>query len=644
MAKLWALARLRSTVAMALSFVVVLAAGCYSSHDRTGEVDDSSASDVAEAPISSQFTTARDRERRAERDELLDPNQDGWQTEAFADQATKQLKQLGKWIAAGKKLSAKRLAKIADEKYRSPPLRPRDLEEVYSGPLLTVHRSAGSAAAAAEAAAVSATQADASDTATYHGPDGFAQALAELMAGLDASADPQVAVKVVFVDVADGAHGTTIYWQAAAETATGHAQHTATWQCKWTAPEADQPPRLLNVRVVEYEETRLDRGEQGKLFADYTESALGNQESYRRQLLFGNHHWGSLLDRTLGLRLRGLRGLAVGDVNADGLDDVYVCEPGGLPNLLYLQMSDGSFRDVSRSAGVDFLDPASSALFVDFDNDGDQDLVVASPTAITILSNNGQGIFAIRTLLDGGEAFQPTAVDYDSDGDLDLYIIMYEPFGHEDTVVAGVPIAIPYHDANNGKPNVLYRNDGNWKFTDVTSEVGLDENNQKFSLAATWEDFDLDGDQDLYVANDFGRNNLYRFDSETGRFDDIAADAGVEDMSTGMSASFGDFDRDGWPDLYVANMWSSAGNRITYQRQFRTPAENVVKSQFQYMARGNSLFSNAKDGRFRDLSLPAGVTMGRWAWGSVFADLNNDGWEDILVANGYVTGSDSGDL
>ena len=152
---------------------------------------------------------------------------------------------------------------------------------------------------------------------------------------------------------------------------------------------------------------------------------------------------------------------------------------------------------------------------------------------------------------------------------------------------------------------------------------------------------DRDGDPDLYVANDFGRNNLYRNDG--GRFRDVAAEMGVEDMSAGMGVTWGDFNNDGAADLYVSNMFSSAGNRIAYQRQFRNgPVE--ANAPFQRHARGNTLFENTGDGTFKDVSIEAGVTMGRWAWGSHFADLNNDGWEDLYVANGFFTTEDTGDL
>jgi hypothetical protein len=170
----------------------------------------------------------------------------------------------------------------------------------------------------------------------------------------------------------------------------------------------------------------------------------------------------------------------------------------------------------------------------------------------------------------------------------------------------------------------------------------LNENNTRWSFAASWEDYDGDGDADLYVANDFGRNNLYRNDG--GNFTDVAAEAGVEDIAAGMSVAWGDYNQDGKMDLYVGNMFSSAGQRIAFQGRFHTAANNETREQFQRHARGNSLFLNLGDGTFRDVSEEAGVTLGRWAWASPFIDINNDGWEDLVVANGFVTGSNTGDL
>ena len=111
-----------------------------------------------------------------------------------------------------------------------------------------------------------------------------------------------------------------------------------------------------------------------------------------------------------------------------------------------------------------------------------------------------------------------------------------------------------------------------------------------------------------------------------------------------MSITWGDYDRDGWMDVLVSNMWSSAGNRIAFQHKFQEGAPLEMKKRYQSFARGNTLLRNQGDGTFENQSELAGIEMGRWAWGSHFVDLNNDGWEDLFVANGFITTEDTSDL
>jgi hypothetical protein len=188
----------------------------------------------------------------------------------------------------------------------------------------------------------------------------------------------------------------------------------------------------------------------------------------------------------------------------------------------------------------------------------------------------------------------------------------------------------------------LFRNDGQWTFLDVTEQVGLDVDNRRWSLAAAWEDYDNDADPDLYVVNDFGHNNLYRNDG--GRFVEIAGAAGAVDANQGMSAAWADYDHDGWMDIYISNMFSAAGSRVTNQSNFMPGLSGHAKGLYQQLARGNTLLRNQADGTFRDVSVSAGVTMGRWAWASLFSDINNDSWEDLLVTNGYLTQDSPDDL
>ncbi|MEE8142708.1 MAG: VCBS repeat-containing protein, partial [Planctomycetota bacterium] len=108
--------------------------------------------------------------------------------------------------------------------------------------------------------------------------------------------------------------------------------------------------------------------------------------------------------------------------------------------------------------------------------------------------------------------------------------------------------------------------------------------------------------------------------------------------------TWSDYNHDGFMDLYVSNMFSSAGGRIAYQDNFQSGASSSVRALYRRHARGNSLFKNNGDGTFSDVSVKAGVTMGRWAWGAVFFDMNNDGLQDIFVPNGFITNEDSDDL
>jgi Flp pilus assembly protein TadD/peroxiredoxin len=228
--------------------------------------------------------------------------------------------------------------------------------------------------------------------------------------------------------------------------------------------------------------------------------------------------------------------------------------------------------------------------------------------------------------------------DYDRDGFLDLYLCVYSFYYGAGEGKAGTPM--PYYDALNGPPSVLFRNDGRGRFLDVTREAGLEAGNDRYHFAAAFGDYDHDGWPDLFVANDFGRKNLYRnlgLRDGKVRFEDVTAKAGVEDHGAGMSAAFVDYDNDGRLDLYAGNMWSDNGQRVTADRAFMPEAPAEVRELYRRHARGNSLFRNRGDGGFADVTLRARAEMGRWAWSSDALDFDSDGWEDLYVANGMLT-------
>ncbi len=571
----------------------------------------------------------------------IDPENDGWSSEVMSALAEGQLQRLADWVA-GHEVSGAGDLLAPDIRCRQ--LGPPKLDKRFDEGGLAVHRAPGTwSPSAAEAGS--------------RGADCFSgavNALTERLAGLN---DRHAKFKLFRIELEAESFTTRAYFEASASGPASTRQINSVWMSRWTLPARDRStdageskPLLLDVEVSDYEEVEA-RLAGGRLFEDVTVSAIGHNPSYRDQLLQTPEHWLSRLTKATGYTKNGWQGISIADVNGDGLDDVFLPEQGGLPNRLFVQNPDGTFDDRSVQSSVDFLERTLAGLFVDLDNDGDRDLVLSSRPAVLVLENDGRGRFSIRRATGAvPDSHSLSAADYDLDGDLDLYICAYQR-SPQDREIAS---PIPYHDANNGGRNMLLRNDGGFQFTDVTVETGLDRNNRRFSLAASWEDFDNDGDPDLYVANDYGRNNLYRNDgvdaSGRVRFVDVAAALGVEDISSGMSVSWGDYNRDGSMDLYVGNMFSAAGNRITYQRRFERDRERAGPlAEVQRMARGNSLFENvtrSTSGQtgFVDRSEAAGVNMGRWAWSSVFADLDNDGWEDIVVANGNLTQTNPDDL
>ena len=383
------------------------------------------------------------------------------------------------------------------------------------------------------------------------------------------------------------------------------------------------------------------------LFRDVTRSCFAESESFREQLRRGVPYWRASLDPASGIDIYGSNGIAVGDIDGDGVDEVYVCQPGGLPNRLYKIGEDGRFRDMTAEWNVGVLDDSSAALFVDLRNSGRQDLVLLRGSGPVLFLNEGNRFslrndaFRFATAPSGGFTGM-AAADFDRDGRLDLYLCCYVYFQSE----AQYTYPSPYHDAQNGPPNFLFRNklnvDGSGFFEDCTAETGLNANNNRFSFAPAWCDYNGDGWPDLYVANDFGRKNLYK--NEKGRFHDVAHDAGVEDIGPGMSASWFDYDHDGRPDLYVANMWTAAGQRIVHQKAFVPAQSTAGRDAYFRHTRGNSLYRNLGDGSFENVTEQQHVAFGRWAWSSGGHDFDNDGESEILVTCGMLTNTSTTDL
>lgn len=383
----------------------------------------------------------------------------------------------------------------------------------------------------------------------------------------------------------------------------------------------------------------------GPVFIDVSAQALGDVASYKKQMLHGADYWRTVLDAACGIDLYNNTGVAAGDFDNDGFDDLYVCQPAGLPNRLYRNRGDGTFEDVTEKAGVAVLDNTACALFADFRNAGLQDLLVVCGTGPLLFINQGNGTFVRKP--DAFHFAQPpqgsfthaALADYDGDGRLDIYFCTYMYYlGLEQ-----YHYPVPYYDAQNGPPNCLMRNQGDGVFVETTKEAGLDAANNRYSFACAWGHSRSDGPPDLFIANDFGRSQLYR-NNGNGTFTVVSKAAHVEDVGAGMGCSWSDFNNDGLQDIYVPSMWEAAGQRVSGQKQFHPEASPAIRALYQHQAEGNALYRNLGNGEFENVGRSSGVEMGRWSWSSGFWDFDHDGYPDLYVTNGYISGPDRTDV
>jgi hypothetical protein len=345
------------------------------------------------------------------------------------------------------------------------------------------------------------------------------------------------------------------------------------------------------------------------------------------------------------------------DVDRDGFDDLYVT--GAFAKSTFFHNNgDGTFTDVTQELGLDF-DGVLSATFADLDNDGDPDLFLSRfnrEEATRYLVNEG-GTYIDRTASLGfalPNYVIPIAVsDFNNDGLLDVYLARYANVYMASMMIANergkaetgmYPDEFPFLDEkearlvlernrqdghplakSHGPRNWLMVNRGDGRFERAT-EAG-DVNGNFNTLAVAWTDMDLDGDMDLYLVSESGPNELMRNNGD-GTFSEVASGVSAE-IGFGMGAGLGDYDNDGRTDVYMTNMYSKAGLRISEQMD---SSEMIVQS-----ARGNTLMRNTEEGFVKVSSLDGSgiqVEAADFGWGGAFADLNNDAHLDLYVPAG----------
>ena len=318
--------------------------------------------------------------------------------------------------------------------------------------------------------------------------------------------------------------------------------------------------------------------------------------------------------------------VAVADFDRDGWQDFYVTNSApGSRNRLYRNQHDGTFVDVAAEVGLAELNPEGSgacmgSVWADIDNDGYEDVVVFKWGAVELFRNRRGESFERITESAGMPQWAnvgcATWFDYDRDGLVDLFLAGYWP-DHvrlenlENTRI--MPESFEY--ANNGGRKWLLRNKGDGKFEDVTESVGI--NSTRWTLAVIAADFNGDGFPDLFLANDYGVSEL--FVNEDGKqFREVGKASGVGYApKSGMNAAVGDVLNQGRLSIYETNI-----------------------SEDGILLQGNNLWFPAADGslKFENLANVMGVERGGWSFGAQFGDLNNDGYVDLYLTNGYVSG------
>jgi enediyne biosynthesis protein E4 len=337
-------------------------------------------------------------------------------------------------------------------------------------------------------------------------------------------------------------------------------------------------------------------------------------------------------------------GVAVGDINNDGLKDV-LFTGNMVRNRLFLNKGNFQFEDITKKAGVDQMQGwCTGATMSDVNNDGKLDIYICRSADINperrenlLFINNGDLSFTESAkqygLADNGYSTMATFLDYDKDGDLDCFIINHSLQKY----TAGVQDTPELRkDRNPDYASKLYRND-NSHFTDVSLEAGIYSNVLTFGLGVTTSDFNNDGWIDISVSNDFNEPDYYFENNGNGTFTEKLSEKMDNISLYSMGTDAADYDNDGNIDLLTLDMMPEDNKTI----KMHAGPENFDKFQFlfkqgfYYQYSRNMLHRNNGDGTFSEVAQLAGVSNTDWSWAGLFGDYDKDGYKDLFVTNGY---------
>ena len=337
-------------------------------------------------------------------------------------------------------------------------------------------------------------------------------------------------------------------------------------------------------------------------------------------------------------------GVAVGDINNDGLEDLYFTG-NMVPNKLYLNKGAMKFEDISMSAGVEGDERwFSGVTMIDINQDGYLDIYCAvggknEPNENVLYINNGNNTFSEKAkeygIADNGYSMHSTFFDYDKDGDLDLYVANYPP-----TSFTAPVDYYKYMLSNHSERDSdhLYRND-NGKFVDVTQSAGV--SNFGLSLGVVASDLNNDGYPDLYISNDFNAPDFLYINQKDGTFSNVIRPALQQTSFFGMGVDAADFNNDGWVDLFQLDMNAADNFRSKANMSSMNPEvfyQSVALGlHHQYMQNSLQLNQGNLEGEipsFSNIARWGDVSSTDWSWGALMADFDNDGWKDIFITNG----------